>query len=220
MTDDDMQMVVEKIFGQQKTKCTGFILRDNALTSIGMKMFVDALLATRTKLKYLNLSNNPNVGDVGIEHLVYLLKKTRSITFLALSNTGITDRSVRLLADLLCDVDVDADNDSYCPHLEKLYLSFNESITDESMEALLQILQQNRTLKLFSVQYCSLFCQNDDSCPVLYSFWLPLSDGELLDNELGKTSLTTIQTEINNHDELSLEDKTTTPKPVSFAKVI
>ncbi|CAF1186911.1 unnamed protein product [Rotaria sp. Silwood1] len=190
MTDDDMQMVVEKIFGQQKTKCTGFILRDNALTSIGMKMFVDALLATRTKLKYLNLSNNPNVGDVGIEHLVYLLKKTRSITFLALSNTGITDRSVRLLADLLCDVDVDADNDSYCPHLEKLYLSFNE------------------------------FCQNDDSCPVLYSFWLPLSDGELLDNELGKTSLTTIQTEINNHDELSLEDKTTTPKPVSFAKVI
>ncbi|CAF1514801.1 unnamed protein product, partial [Rotaria sordida] len=154
LTDNDMLLVIEKIFGKHKTKCTGFIFRDNALTSIGMKMFVDAILATRMKLKYLNLSNNLNIGDAGIEHVVYLFKKSRSINFLALSNTGITDRGVRLLADLLCDVD--ADTDSCCSSLEKLYLSFNTSITDESMEALLQIIEQNRTLKLLSVQYCSL----------------------------------------------------------------
>ncbi|CAF3064172.1 unnamed protein product, partial [Rotaria sp. Silwood2] len=152
ITDNDMSLVIEKVFGKRKTKCTGFILRDNNLTSVGVKMFVDALTETRVKLKYLNLSNNSNVGDQGIEYLVNLFKKSRSITFLALSNTGMTDRSVRLLADLLCDVDAD----STCPPLEKLYLSFNEFITDDSMEALLQILHQNRTLQVLSVQYCHL----------------------------------------------------------------
>lgn len=152
LTDEDMPLVTEKLFGKRKTKCTGFILRSNSLTSVGVKTFVDAIITTRAKLHYLNISNNSDVGDAGIEHLVYLFKKVPSITFLALSNTGMTDHGVRLLADLFCDVSAD----SCCPPLEKLYLSFNNSITDESTEPLLRIIQRSRTLKLLSVQYCCL----------------------------------------------------------------
>ncbi|CAF4672702.1 unnamed protein product [Rotaria sp. Silwood2] len=115
-------------------------------------MLVDTLISSRTKLKYLSFSNNPNIGDKGIEYLTNLLQKNRSITFLALPNTGMTDYGVRLLADVLCGVN----DDSICPSLEKLHISFNKLITDQSIEALIQIIEQNQTLKLLSLQYCSL----------------------------------------------------------------
>ncbi|CAF4370917.1 unnamed protein product, partial [Rotaria sp. Silwood2] len=152
ITDDDMILIIPRVFYDNKSKCIGLILRDNALTSTGVKMLVDTLISSRTKLKYLSFSNNPNIGDKGIEHLINLLQKNRSITFLALSDTGITDHGVRLLADVLCCVDTD----SSCPPLEKLHISFNKSITDQSFEALIQIIEQNQTLKLLSLQHCSL----------------------------------------------------------------
>ncbi|CAF4699068.1 unnamed protein product, partial [Rotaria sp. Silwood1] len=152
ITDDDMILIIQRVFYDNKSKCIGLILRDNALTSTGVKMLVDTLISSRTKLKYLSLSNNPNIGDKGIEHLINLLQKNRSVTFLALPNTSITDHGVRLLADVLCGVNTD----STCPPLEKLHISFNKSITDQSFEALIQIIEQNQTLKLLSLQHCSL----------------------------------------------------------------
>ncbi|CAF1208060.1 unnamed protein product [Rotaria magnacalcarata] len=151
LIDTDMPLIIQAAFSENKTKCIGLILRDNNMTSDGVKTLVDALLVARTKLKYLSFSNNSKVGDVGIEHLIYLFKKKRSINFLALPNTGMTDRGVRLLADLLCEVDVD----SPCPPIEKLYISFNKLITDESMVAVIQILERNRTLKVLSMEYCN-----------------------------------------------------------------
>ncbi|CAF1258450.1 unnamed protein product [Rotaria sp. Silwood1] len=151
LTDTDMPLIIQRAL-QKKTKCTGILLRDNGLTSLGVKILVDALLATPKKLKYLSFSNNTAIGDVGVQHLIRLLKANRSITFLALPNTGMTDQSVRLLADVLGDTD----GDSSCSPLEKLHISFNKSITDESLAALTQILERNKTLKEFAIQHCSL----------------------------------------------------------------
>ncbi|CAF2781906.1 unnamed protein product [Rotaria sp. Silwood2] len=151
LTDNDIPSIIQQALGK-KTKCTGLLLRDNALTSLGVKMLVDALLATPKKLKYLSFSNNSAIGDVGIQHLVRLLKTNRSIIFLAIPNTGMTDHGVRLLADVLSDID-DA---SSCSSLEKLHISFNKLITDESLEAIIQILERNKTLKELSMQSCSL----------------------------------------------------------------
>lgn len=151
LTDSDMPFIIQKAFQDNRTKCTGLILRDNGMTSDGVKMLIDALLAERTKLKALSLSNNSKIGDEGIEHLVRLFKKNRSINFLALPNIGMTDYGVRLLANLLCEIEPD----SRCPPIEKLYISFNKSITDESTKAVVQILEQNRTLKVLSVVQCS-----------------------------------------------------------------
>ncbi|CAF4991922.1 unnamed protein product [Rotaria sp. Silwood1] len=152
ITDDDMILIIQRVFYNHKSKCIGLILRDNALTSTGVKMLVDTLISSQTKLKYLSLSNNPNIGDKGIEHLTNLLQKNRSITFLALPNTGITDHGVRLLADVLCGIDTVLS----CTSLKKLHISFNKSITDQSFETLIQIIEQNQTLKLLSSQHCSL----------------------------------------------------------------
>ena len=151
LTDYDVPVIIQRALWEQK-KCIGIILRDNALTAIGVKMLVDELLMAKTKLKYLGLSNNIGITDTGIEHLARLLKESRSMTFLSLLNTGITNRGVRMLADVLCGVDPDASR----PPLEKLYISFNKAITDESMEALLEILEKNETLKILCLQNCGL----------------------------------------------------------------
>ena len=152
VTDDDIPLIIERTFCQDKKKYSYLVLRDNALTSIGIKILVDELIKRPVKcLRNLGLSCNLGIGDEGIEHLVRLLKQNRSITILVLHNTGITDRGVRLLADLLCDTTVN----SICA-LEKLYISFNKFITDESLPALIQILEQNQTLKLLALQRCNL----------------------------------------------------------------
>jgi hypothetical protein len=152
LTDRDVPMIIQRAFGEKKKKCFGLILRENALTSEGIKMLVDSLLKVRTNLKYLSFADNTDIGDEGIEHLTRLLQKNRSMNFLAVPNTGITDRGVRILANTLCRVGTD----SPCAPLEKLYLSFNKLITDESMPAILQIIEKNRTLKLLSLRNCNL----------------------------------------------------------------
>ena len=153
VTDNDLPSVIQRAFWNGPKKCSGLILRDNALTADGVRMIVDTILAGRTSLKYLSLSSNPDIGDTGIEHIVRLLQKSRSMIFLALPRTGMSDRGVRLLADVLCGVDPES---PIPPSLEKLYISFNKDITDESLEALLQILEQNRKLKVLALQHCSL----------------------------------------------------------------
>lgn len=152
ITDDNLRVIIQRAFSGGRKKCTGLILRDNFLTSIGVKMIVDAIVSSRSMIKYLSFSNNPDVRDDGIEHLVGLLGKNRHITFLAVPNTNITDRSVRLLADILCGVDPE----TTVPPLEKLYIAFNKGITDESLPALVQIIEQNQTLKILSLENCSL----------------------------------------------------------------
>lgn len=153
LTDNDLPAILQRAFCGGPKKCSGLILRDNALTSEGVRVIVDATLAMRMNLKYLSFSNNPRIGDAGLEHLIRLLQKPRSIVFLSIPDTGITDRGVRLLADILCG---GGETDAPCPSLEKLYISGNKAITDDSLEALLQILEQNSVLKLLSVEHCSL----------------------------------------------------------------
>jgi hypothetical protein len=153
VTDNDLPAVIQRAFAAGPKKCTGLILRENALTADGVRMIVDTMLAAKTNMKYLSLSSNPDIGDTGIEHIVRLLQKSRSIIFLALPRTGMTDRGVRLLADVLSGTDPESAAPS---PLKKLYISFNKEITDASLEPLLQILEQNQNLKVLSLQHTSL----------------------------------------------------------------
>ena len=153
VTDSDLPNVVQRAFLNGPKKCTGLILRDNALTADGVRIIVDTIIAARASLKHLSFSSNPDIGDAGIEHIVRLLQKRRSVTFLALPQTGMTDRGVRLLADVLCGNDPEATSP---PSLEKLYISCNKGITDESLDALLEILAKNQRLKILSINHCGL----------------------------------------------------------------
>ena len=146
LTDNEISEIMDRILRQQKKDYTNLVLRDNALTSIGIKILVDELLATPRCLRNIGLSSNPNIGDAGIEHLVRLLRGNRTVTLPALHNTGITDQGVRLFADALCDTDTNPPS-----VLQKLYIPFNKSIADESLESLIRILAHNQTLKIFSL---------------------------------------------------------------------
>lgn len=151
LTDKDVPLIVERVLSKVD-KCIGIILRENQLTSYGVKILVDEFIATKSKLKYLSLSNNPRIGDAGVEQLVRFLRVNRSMLFLSIPNTGITDHSVRILADVLCG----SEDHSIPSSLEKLHISYNKAIGDESVPALVQIIEKNQTLKLLSVQNCNL----------------------------------------------------------------
>ncbi len=151
LTDNEIPEIMHRVLRQEKKNYTNLVLRDNTITSMGVKILVDELLTTPRCLKNIGLSSNPDIGDAGVEHLIRLLQGSRTVTFLALHNTGITDRGVRLLADALCDAETNSPS-----VLRKLYISFNKFITDESLEALIQILEHNQTLRVFSLQHCSL----------------------------------------------------------------
>ena len=151
VTDDDIPVIFKVIYRGRKRSFRNLILRDNALTANGVRNLVDGLLKIPTNLRNIGLSSNPEIGDEGIEHLVRLLRESRSITILALHHTGITDQGIRLLANVLCDEDVN----SYSP-LEKLYVSFNKGITDESLASFVQILEANGALKALGIQHCHL----------------------------------------------------------------
>ena len=49
-----------------------------------------------------------------------------------------------------------SDPDASRRPLEKLHISFHKAITDESMKALLEILEKNETLKIICLQNCGL----------------------------------------------------------------
>lgn len=158
--DSDIPWIIERIFRQEDKNCVQLILRDNYLTAHGVKLLVDELLRAPTKLRSLILSNNAGIGDVGIQHCARLIQASRSLTLLGLHYTGMTDRSVRTLADVLCR----EASESPPARLEKLYISFNQSITDNSFDALVQILEGHKKLKTLGLQRCNL---SDDTCQQL-----------------------------------------------------
>ncbi|CAF1346552.1 unnamed protein product, partial [Rotaria sp. Silwood1] len=110
------------------------ILHDNDLTSIGIKILVDGIILSKSKLKYLSLSYNSNIDDQGIEYLIRLLKISRTISFLAISNTRIRDYDVQLLSNLFSSID----KNSSCSPNKKLHVSFNKLITYQSFEAIIK----------------------------------------------------------------------------------
>lgn len=153
INDDDLNLILRFIIETNSNQYQQLVLRDNQLTAIGIEKLVQQFLQTRTSIRNIGLSSNPLIGDRAIEHLIKLLQSDQqSITILCLHNTGITNRSVRLLADFLCPID---ENQSTVI-LEKLYISFNRSITDQCFDDLLRIIQLNRSLTLFAFQHCRL----------------------------------------------------------------
>lgn len=149
ISDDQIPFIIDKCSKKKYKKCFGLILRNNLLTSCGMKLLVQLLINSKINFKYLSFAENPNIGDQGMEYLISLLEFNKSINFLALTNTGITDQTLHLLAKTFS-------NFNFTFSIEKLYLSFNPLITDQSIESILIIIQSISTLQLFSLKNCNL----------------------------------------------------------------
>lgn len=121
-------------------------LHHNTLLDIGVQALAEALSSRNSTLKALGLGCN-GITDQGAENLAEMLKTNRSITWLALAGNKISDYGVKLLADTLAHQNTS---------LLVLSLHVNKSISDASVDTVIDMLQYNKSLKKLWIQDCSL----------------------------------------------------------------
>jgi Ran GTPase-activating protein (RanGAP) involved in mRNA processing and transport len=100
----------------------------------------------KTPIKTLNLSKN-KIGDKAAEYLAEVLKVKRTLIQLYLNDNQISNRGVQFLANALCHPKA---------NLLKLYLHNNPLINDLSVDYLVEMLRQNRSLNTLWLINCNL----------------------------------------------------------------
>lgn len=172
LTDQDMPDIVRQAI--QEKQCTYLDLQDNEFTWEGMSILVPALkenpnlqtlylhsnrlsdkgiytlaellTSNNHALKILGL-NSTGLTDVGAEDLGVMLQKNSTLTHLELEANDIGDRGMLYLAETLM---------KHNTTLEQLNLAKNKPITDSSVDLLVELIQQNRPLKVLNLSHCGI----------------------------------------------------------------
>ncbi|CAF3664402.1 unnamed protein product [Rotaria sordida] len=119
---------------------------NNRISDLGVYSLAKVLSASDSILKALGLGSN-GITDNGAEYLAEMLKINRTITWLALAGNQIGDYGVKLLANTLA-----YQNTS----LLVLSLHVNKSISDVSVDIIINMLQHNKSLKKLWIQDCNM----------------------------------------------------------------
>jgi Ran GTPase-activating protein (RanGAP) involved in mRNA processing and transport len=172
LVDVDMEIVVAQ--GILNRKCTGLRLGFNHFTSEGASVLARALVNNETvehlnlwkndlsdggvqhltesislsknRIRTLDLSQN-GITDRGVKYLARMLKNNQLLTNLLLAGNDITYEGIKLLAQILC-----RGNDT----LQVLSLSRNALLDDASIDPLMDIIQNNRSLTKLWLDDCNL----------------------------------------------------------------
>ena len=144
LTDQDIPLIIQKVIRKKKSAAS-LSLANNQITADGVRMLVDAL-KTNQKLTHLTLSENP-IGDESVKYLTQLISNSRTLYHLGLNGTNITDQGAKQLAETL------RSNRTF---LRCLDLRSNPSITDISLDVLLEMLEKNETLSACRLDNCGL----------------------------------------------------------------
>jgi Ran GTPase-activating protein (RanGAP) involved in mRNA processing and transport len=178
LTDEDMGIVISQAINNRQ--CINLKLVANQITASGASILADALFNNKT-LKRLSLWNNQvrdkgvqslsnalsmnecslikldlsqnDITDEGAKYLAQMLKTNRILTHLSLSNNKISDNGVKFLTDALQNR-----NNT----LEALSLTENKSLTDASVDCLVNMFQRNRSLKKLWINDCNLSKSGQD----------------------------------------------------------
>ena len=121
-------------------------LHDNQIFDSGVQDLSQALTTKNFTLKILDLSSN-KITDEGAEYLSEMLKNNRTLTHLYLRNNQIGNRGMNALANTLAYPN---------QTLEELMINQNKTIDDLCTEILVNMLVQNRSLKVFRIEECNL----------------------------------------------------------------
>ncbi|CAF3869648.1 unnamed protein product [Rotaria magnacalcarata] len=119
---------------------------NNHISDLGVHSLAEVLSSNTSILRALGLGSN-GITDNGAEHLAEMLKTNQTITWLALAGNQISDRGVKLLANTLA-----YQNTS----LLVLSLHVNKSISDASVDTIIDMLQRNKSLKKLWIQDCNI----------------------------------------------------------------
>lgn len=131
---------------KQNTTLEELDFHNNRVSDVGVHSLAEVLSTNCSILKALGLGSN-GITDKGAEHLAEMLKTNRTITWLALAGNQIGDRGVQLLANTLAH---------HNTSLLVLSLHVNKAISDVSVDAIIDMLQKNKTLKKLWMQDCNI----------------------------------------------------------------
>jgi Ran GTPase-activating protein (RanGAP) involved in mRNA processing and transport len=137
--------IIAKALNNNRTLYTLSLLA-NQVSDMGVKAFAEILAHNNCTLTILDLSEN-GITDAGCEHLAQTLKTNQTITLLYLSNNEISDRGVRLLCGTI---------KNYNQSLQRLCLSWNKLVTDESVDSLCDMIKYHQSSKILEVKDCNL----------------------------------------------------------------
>ena len=176
LSESDIEIVIEHVIINKQ--CSKLLLSQTRLTAGHVSILANRL-AMNTTLKFLNLSYN-DLSDRGVQSLMKILEQNQcKIETLSLHATGITDRTVEDLAKVLkknttlrwlhlgrnqiSDHSIPLLTEVLTDHnqtLRALELSFNQSITHLSADALANMLEKSPSLETFWINDCQLL--NED----------------------------------------------------------
>jgi Ran GTPase-activating protein (RanGAP) involved in mRNA processing and transport len=111
---------------------------------------VEKLSLNNSVLKWLDLEST-NLTDTSAEYLSIMLIKNKSLTGLWLSSNQIGYHGIKMLTSALIH---------YNTTLKYLDLENNPSINDSSFDCLMDMIQQNRSLKKLHLNNCQLSMTN------------------------------------------------------------
>ena len=131
---------------KQNTTLEELDFHNNRVSDLGVRSLAEVLSSNTSMVKALGLGSN-GITDKGAEHLAEMLKTNQTITWLALAGNQIGDRGVQLLADTLAHQNT---------NLHVLSLHVNKSISDASVDAIIHMLQHNKSLKKLWMQDCNI----------------------------------------------------------------
>ena len=118
----------------------------NKLCKEGVQSLAHILSLNNSKLETLSLHSN-EITDEGVKYLCDMLEKNTTLTWLHLGKNKISDIGVKFLSDVLS-----SDNKT----LKALSLASNELITDESVEPLVEMFNNNKFVETFWIDDCKL----------------------------------------------------------------
>jgi Ran GTPase-activating protein (RanGAP) involved in mRNA processing and transport len=121
-------------------------LSNNCISDMGAHALAQVLSINNETLARLEMNEN-NITDEGAEYLAEMLKTNKTLNLLGLNFNQISDRGVRHLASSIT---------YYNETLQSLHLAFNKSITDASIDTLVDMLTHNRLLQELRLNDCSL----------------------------------------------------------------
>lgn len=84
----------------KNTTLTGLWLSNNQIGYHGVKMLASAIINYNTKLKYLDLENNPLINDSSLDDLIKMIKYNQSLKTVYLNNCQLSITSQIKLRDL------------------------------------------------------------------------------------------------------------------------
>jgi Ran GTPase-activating protein (RanGAP) involved in mRNA processing and transport len=172
LIDSDIEIIIREAIINKH--CTMLWLKDNQISSQGVAMLASAL-DNNTTLEGLSLCNN-GITDDDVFHLTQSLSNNKfKLNRLALTSNEITDKGVQYLAEMLktnqiltqlwlgfnkiTDYGLELLMNVLTSHNKTLHilsLSWNQSITDASVDFIINMLEYNYTLKIICLSNCNL----------------------------------------------------------------